>query len=243
MIFPDRVRRILYLRYTALLSAYSRCMGMTGTVVGGFAVAVLLWRIAETLELSGAVSPVMTGWRRWRTLAWVSALTMISAAAMAQMMPARPAASAFVMFAAVTPGLAWIDVRSMLLPFPLLGGLALAAVAGFSIDAWRFGSGQSLERALACGLVVAVLGWVCWRSVKDQVGLGDVALLGVTSLFLGWWSAAAVWLAVVVACLLWWVTMAMFRLGRTSTGSYIPLGPAILGGWWTATALVVAGGM
>jgi len=160
---------------------------------------------------------------------------------MAQMVSDQPVAMVFMLLAAVAPGLAWIDVRSMLLPYSILGVLAFAALLVFSVSAWRAGSTESLERAVACGLVVAGSGWACWRSVKDQVGLGDIALLGVTSLFLGWWSAAAVTLGVALACLLWWVAFVVVRLGRGSAGSFVPLGPAILFGWWTATALAVSG--
>jgi leader peptidase (prepilin peptidase) / N-methyltransferase len=220
-------------------------MMQAAVVIGGFAIAVVMWRIAAVLEPVNAEPVPETKRGRWWSLMWVSAASAVSAATMAQVMPARPAATGFVILAAVAPGLAWIDVRSMLLPFPILTVLSLAALAAFSVDAWWSGSAGSLARAAFSGLVVAVLGWLWWKVAGDGVGLGDAALLGVAGLYLGWFSVAAVWVGLAIACLLALITVALGRIGRgrRPAGSLVPLGPPILAGWWAATALVATGWM
>lgn len=218
---------------------------MAGMALGGFVTAVVMWSVAAVLEpVDAAVAP---GSRRsrWWALVWVSAASAISAVAMAQLMPSRSASAVFVLFAAVAPGLAWVDVRSMLLPFPILGVLALAALAAFSVDAWWSGSAGHLARATFSGLVVAVLGWLWWKVAGDGVGLGDAALLGVVGLYLGWFSVVAVWVGLAIACLLALVTVALARIGRgrRPAGSLVPLGPPILAGWLAASAMAASGVM
>lgn len=218
-------------------------MTQAGIALGGLAIAVVMWRIAGVLETVGIEPAFATRRGRWWALLWVSAASAVSAAAMTQLMPTRPAAAGFVLFAAVAPGLAVIDVRTMLLPFPILAVLTVAALVLFSVDAWWSGCARHLERAVLCGLVVAVLGWVWWKAVGEGVGLGDVALLGVVALYLGWFSAVAVWAGIVIACLLASVALVSSRIRRGPKVSLVPMGPPILAGWWMATALVAAGGM
>jgi leader peptidase (prepilin peptidase) / N-methyltransferase len=220
-------------------------MTQAAVVIGGFAIAVAMWRVAAVLEPVKAEPVPETRRGRWWTLVWVSAASAISAAAMAQLMSARPATAAFVLFAAACPGLAWLDVRLMLLPFPILAVLALAALAVFGVDAWWSGSAGHLGRAVLSGLVVAVLGWMWWKAAGDGVGLGDVALLGVVGLYLGWFSVVAVWAGLAIVSVLALVAVALARIGcgRRPAGSLVPLGPPILAGWWAATALAATGGL
>lgn len=218
-------------------------MAMAGIALGGFAIAMVMWRIAAVLEPVDAEPAPGTRSGSWWALVWVSAASAISAAGMAQLMPARPATAAFLLLAAACPGLAWVDVRSMLLPFPILAVLTVGALVVFSVDAWWSGSAGNLGRAAFAGLVVVVLGWVWWKAAGEGVGLGDVALLGVVGLYLGWFSAAAVWIGLAIACLLALVAAVLHRVGRGPRGSLVPLGPPILAGWWAATALAATGGL
>jgi leader peptidase (prepilin peptidase) / N-methyltransferase len=217
-------------------------MVQAGTALGGFAIAVVMWRIASVLEPVDVEFALATGRGRGWALGVVLVASAVSAAAMTQLLPIRPATAGFVLFAAVAPGLAWIDARSMLLPFPILAVLALAALAGFGVDVGEAGSAGNLVRAILSGIVVAVLGWVWWKVAGDGVGLGDVALLGVVGLYLGWFSVLAVWIGLAIACLLALVAVAVARIGRVPRGSLVPLGPPILAGWWAATAVAVVGG-
>lgn len=217
-------------------------MGQEGAALGGIAVAVLMWRIAAVLEPVEIEPSPWTRRSRWWALAWMFVASAISTAAMAQSVPARPASVGLVLFAAVAPGLAWIDMRSLLLPFPILAVLAFAALVSFCHDAWWSGSAAPLGRAVLSGAVVAVLGWLWWKASDYWVGLGDVALLGVVGLYLGWFSAAAVWAALAIASLLALAAVALARIGRVPRGSLVPLGPPILAGWWAATALAATGG-
>ncbi|MEU6858504.1 prepilin peptidase [Glycomyces sp. NPDC046736] len=210
---------------------------------GSFAIAIVMWKIAEMLEPANADFAPKGGRGGRRALAGVSVASAVSAIVMAQLVSARPGSSVFVLFAAIAPGLAWIDLRSMFLPFPILTIMALAALVTFSVDALWSGSASHLVRAVSSGLIVVVVGWAWWKGASDQIGLGDVALLGVVGLYLGWWSVPVLWTGLVLACLLWWTTIAMVRLGRSSTGPYLPLGPALLGGCWWATALAATGGL
>lgn len=218
-------------------------MGQASVGLGGLAIAVAMSLIAADLEPAGAAPGCARRRCRWWVVAAVAAMSAASAVVMAQLVPDRPASVAFLLLAAVAPGLAWIDVHSMLLPFPILAVLAFAAFAAFSVDAWWSVSPAHLGRATFSGLVVAVLGWVWWKVAGDGVGLGDVALLGVVGLYLGWFSVAAVWAGLAVACLLALVAVPLVRVGRGPMRSLVPLGPPILVGWWAATALAATGGM
>ncbi|MCC3762590.1 hypothetical protein K3N28_05840 [Glycomyces sp. TRM65418] len=217
-------------------------MGQVGVGLSGLAIAIVLWRIADVLEPANALAAGKSRRMQWWALTGVSMASLVSAVAMAHVAPLRPASVAFVLLAAAAPGLASIDVRSMLLPFPILAVLAVAALAQFSIDAWWSGSAGRLGQAVLSGLVVAVLGWMWWKAAGDTVGLGDVALLGVVALYLGWFSITAVWAGLVIACLLASMSLLLSRIGREPKASLVPMGPPILAGWWVATALAAAGG-
>lgn len=227
----------------SLRDLYARWMGKEGTALGGIAVAVLMWRIAAMLEPVDVAPAPWTRRSRWWALTWVLVVSAISAAAMAQSVAARPASLGLVLFAAVAPGLAWIDMRSLLLPYPILAVLAFAALVSFCVDAWWSGGAVHLGRAVLCGGVLAVLGWLWWKAVDGGVGLGDVALLGVVGLYLGWFSVAAVWTGLAIASLIALAVLVLARIGRVPRGSLVPLGPPILAGWWAATALAATGRM
>lgn len=211
--------------------------------LGGLAVAMLIWRIALKLAPDArgqTLSALPLGRRRIAMLITMTGGTT-GAALVATIIPERPAAIAFALFAAVTPGLAVIDAVTHRLPFIASGNLGAALVVSFGWDAaWSGMSGPS-ARAGWAGLIVGVLALFWWWFFDGGVGLGDVVLLAVIAAFAGWWSWTAVWLAIAVGFVLAAVAAGVARWRTARAGAYLPLGPFLLAGWWATFALYTAG--
>lgn len=121
--------------------------------------------------------------------------------------------------------LAWIDLRTLRLPDPLVGLLAVAvAVPSLGSPA------GDLARGLGAAVIVFAAGVLC-----TGVGFGDVKLAAVLAFALGTIGWPAVALGIVVAPPLIAGPAAVWQLlaGRRDP---LPYGPALLGGaivaWW-----------
>ncbi|RZU48768.1 hypothetical protein EV385_0492 [Krasilnikovia cinnamomea] len=68
---------------------------------------------------------------------------------------------------------------------------------------------------------------------SGQLGLGDVALLGVVNLNLAWLSWQAALAGVLIAFMLQGILVLTCK-GRTETRATSPMGPAIWAGWLLA---------
>ncbi len=148
----------------------------------------------------------------------------------------------------VTAGLAWAAGAAVVLGAADLIGHRLPdrvtypayAVCGTAllVDAAVEGTWLALLRAAAAGLVaagVAALGWV----VSPQgLGLGDVKLLGLIGLLLGWfgWGVlmAGVFLGLLTGAL---VSVLLLVSRRAGWRTAIPFGPPLLAGAVLALAL------
>lgn len=180
-----------------------------------------------------------------RTARWVLGTVALvggaaGAAAVAAALPERPAAVAFAVFAAVTPGLAVIDAVTHRLPFALSGGLAVVATVGFSWDAILSDETGPFTRAAWTMLVVGGVALVWWRCLDGGVGLGDVALLAMVGCYCGWWSWVAVWGALILGFALAALGALVARWRARGPGGYMPLGPWLLAGCWAAIVLAAA---
>jgi len=147
---------------------------------------------------------------------------------------------AFMLFAAVTPGLMVVDAMTHRLPFAVTGPLAAVMACGFGWDAVRSGESADLERAAWAVLLVGALSLAWWRLVDGQLGLGDVALLTVIGGYAGWLSWATVWGGLTLGFALAAVAALLARWRAGGPGGYMPLGPWLLAGCWAAIALAVA---
>jgi leader peptidase (prepilin peptidase)/N-methyltransferase len=147
-----------------------------------------------------------------------------------------------------TVGLAWVgaagvvlgsvDLLTHRLPDRVTYPAAAVCAAAFLVDAAVLDTWGALVRALAASgaaLAVAGLGWLV---SPRGLGLGDVKLLGLLGLVLGWfgWGVllAGVFLGLLAGALVSLVLLASRRVGwRTA----IPFGPPLLAGAVLALAL------
>lgn len=139
-------------------------------------------------------------------------------------------------FLAGSGALAVVDARTKRLPnrlmFPLYGlgavGLTLASALGH--EWWR------LAAAVLAAAVLYGLFWLLW--FFGPMGFGDVKLIGVLGLFLGWAG-----LDIVVSGLLLGMLAAAFTavgmlvLRRANRKTELAYGPYLIGGGWAALAL------
>ena len=113
--------------------------------------------------------------------------------------------------------LAWLDVRSGLLPDALTGPLTLLGV-GLGPLGWT----AALSAAISTWAVLTVLAWG-YRVVRGQDGFGggDIKLLALLAAWLGLTvSVLVLWLACLLG-LLWWV------VGRGGRRASYPFGPGL----------------
>jgi leader peptidase (prepilin peptidase)/N-methyltransferase len=150
----------------------------------------------------------------------------------------RPATAALAWAACAAVVLGSVDLLTHRLPDRVTYPAALVCAAAFLIDAAVLDTWGALLRSLAAGaaaLAVAGLGWL----VSPQgLGLGDVKLLGLLGLVLGWfgWGVllAGVFLGLLTGAAVSLLLLAVHRVGwRTA----IPFGPPLLAGAVLALAL------
>jgi leader peptidase (prepilin peptidase)/N-methyltransferase len=139
-------------------------------------------------------------------------------------------------FLAGSGALAVIDARTKKLPnrlmFPLYGlgviGLALASAVGH--EWWR------LVAAALAGAVLYGLFWLLW--FFGPTGFGDVKLVGVLGLFLGWAGLGIVVTGLLLGMLAAAFTaVGMLLLRRADRKTELAYGPYLIGGAWAALAL------
>lgn len=150
--------------------------------------------------------------------------------------------AAFVVLAVASGLLTVIDFAEERLPdlivLPLLGITAVL----LTLAAWTSGDWTRLGRAALAALALFAL-YFLMMIFSPDLGFGDVKLVAVVGLFLGWFG----WGAVVIGACLGWVTYAipglvrMFNRKRGERGS-LPLGPfiilgAVIGAFWAGTFL------
>jgi hypothetical protein len=217
-------------------------MWIVGAGFGGLAVAAVLWPLAVRLAPDPRGRPITRLPRvaRWALGAAVGAGGAAGATAVAAALPEQPAAVAFILFAAVTPGLMAMDAMTHRLPYAVTGPLAAAMACGFGWDAVRSGESANLERAAGAVLLVGALSLAWWRLADGQLGLGDVALLAVIGGYAAWLSWATVWGGLTMGFALAAVAALLERWRAGGPGGYMPLGPWLLAGCWAAIALTVA---
>lgn len=139
-------------------------------------------------------------------------------------------------FLAGTGALAVIDARTKRLPnrlmFPLyaLGAAGLALGSALGHEWWR------LVGAVLAGALLYGLFWLLW--FFGPTGFGDVKLIGVLGLFLGWAG-----LGIVVSGLLLgmlaaaFTAIGMLALRRADRKTELAYGPYLIGGAWAALGL------
>lgn len=136
--------------------------------------------------------------------------------------------AAFVVLAVGASLLVVVDLAEERLPdvivLPLLGSTAVL----LTLAAWTTGAWGSLIRALLAAVALFVLYFVM-AAFSPDFGFGDVKLIAVAGLFMGWFG----WGAVVLGACLGWVTYAVPGLVRLFTSKKgergsLPFGPFII---------------
>jgi leader peptidase (prepilin peptidase)/N-methyltransferase len=135
--------------------------------------------------------------------------------------------------------LALIDIRRRRVPYVVALPTYGACMTTLAVAAVIHGSGASLVRAVlaTAALSGGFLGLAL--AMPGQLGLGDVVLVGVLGATLGWLGWEAVWAGLVAGLLLQAATvLVLLMLRRTRMGLAVPFGPALVGGWLVAVALL-----
>jgi leader peptidase (prepilin peptidase) / N-methyltransferase len=113
----------------------------------------------------------------------------------------------------------WRIIPNRLVLVGLAYSLVCAALTGFPV------LGHHLLTALCCGALVWLLrliGQVLFK--QPGMGMGDVKLIGVTALFLGWEALWLLYLAVMLAGI---YSMAGMLLGRIRRSACLPFAPFV----------------
>jgi leader peptidase (prepilin peptidase)/N-methyltransferase len=166
---------------------------------------------------------------RRRVLLSLLALPLVAAGILATGF--TPAAVAVAYLAAVTPWLAWFDVRTHRLPNRLVVpgiGVALLSCAG----EWVV-SGRAPLVPLVAGSGYA--GFLFVLNLVGGMGMGDVKL-GAALGFASWNLSVAVLSPIVAFLIGGLASVVLLVAGRR--GRKIAFGPFLLGGFWLAVALV-----
>ena len=144
---------------------------------------------------------------------------------------ARPAALAVGWAAGAGVVLGSVDLLTHRLPDRVTYPAAVVCAAALLVDAAVLGSWPALVRALAAAAAALAVAGLGWLLSPQGLGLGDVKLLGLIGLVLGWfgWGVllAAVFLGLLAGAAVSLLLLAARRVGwRTA----IPFGPPLLAG-------------
>lgn len=166
-----------------------------------------------------------------RRTALTSALLAVLLAGAVLLTGARPALVALWWAAGAGIVLAAVDLATHRLPDRVTYPALVVCATALTVDAAVTGGWEPLVRAtVAAGAAgaVAALGWL---AIPGGLGLGDVKLLALLGLVLGWvgWGAllAGVFLGLLVGSA---VAVALLASGRAGLRTAVPFGPPLLAG-------------
>jgi leader peptidase (prepilin peptidase)/N-methyltransferase len=214
-------------------------------VVGllGAGLGVVLGPLLAGLTLSVPAGDPLFGKRWWRggqagprRVVVVTGLAVVALGAVAGAVGAAPQLPAYLWLAAVGVALAVIDVETMRLPDRLTLPSYPVGLVLLAIPADWPALGRAVLAAAITGGVAVLLALL---APGGGFGLGDVKLLGVLGLFLGWLG----WGVLVVGVALGFVLGAVAAVGMLASGraglrDHLAFGPWLIAG---ALLAVVAG--
>jgi leader peptidase (prepilin peptidase)/N-methyltransferase len=183
------------------------------------------------------VAPVRPGPVR---IAAVGLLLAALLAGAALLVGLRPGLAALVWTAGAAVVLGQVDLAVHRLPDRVVLPSVAVVAAAWVADAAVLGSWEALLRALLAGLV-AFAGAVAAALISPGgMGFGDVKLLGLLGVLLGWFGWSVLALGVVLGFVVGALgTLVLLALRRAGWRSEVALGPSLLAG--AALALLVAG--
>ncbi|MDK3258455.1 prepilin peptidase [Blastococcus capsensis] len=152
----------------------------------------------------------------------------------------RPATFALAWGAGAAVVLALVDLAVHRLPDRVVLPALAVCTAALLVDAVVLGTWTALARAVAAGAAVVVVSGGARLLAPAALGFGDVKLLGLIGLVLGWfgWGVllAGIFLGLLTGAL---ASVALVASGRAGWRSAVPFGPPLLVG--AALVLALAG--
>lgn len=211
-------------------------------LAGGAAVlgaALGPWLARVSLRLAGRDGPPAGG---WVLLTAVTSAALLAGAALLGGL--RPATLGFAWAGGAAVVLASVDLLVHRLPdrvtYPAVGVVGATFVA----DALLADSAPALQRALLAGAAAYLVAFGLAFLAPDALGLGDVKLLGLLGLLLGWvgWDVllAGVFLGLLVGA---GVAVALLGTRRAGWRTAVPFGPPLLAGAVLALGLAGMGSL
>jgi leader peptidase (prepilin peptidase)/N-methyltransferase len=150
----------------------------------------------------------------------------------------RPALVGFVWVAVAALVLGAVDLASHRLPDRVMYPTVAVCAAAFAVDAVVLGTWPALLRAVLAAAVAFGVAAVAASLSPAGLGFGDVKLLGLIGLVLGWvgWEtlATAVFLGLLTGAL---IAVALLATRRAGWRTALPFGPPLLVGAALALAL------
>jgi leader peptidase (prepilin peptidase)/N-methyltransferase len=155
---------------------------------------------------------------------------------------ARPGLLALGWAAGAAVVLGAVDLAAHRLPDRVTGSSAVVCAAALVVDAAVVGSWHALVRAVLAALAAGAGAGLAWLLVPAGLGLGDVKLLALLGLVLGWlgWGVllAGVFLGLLAGSL---AAVVLVAAGRAGWRTALPFGPPLLTGAALAAALQAIG--
>jgi leader peptidase (prepilin peptidase) / N-methyltransferase len=157
------------------------------------------------------------------------------------LMGARPATAALAWAAGAAVVLGAVDLDSHRLPDRVTYPAAVVCLVAFLVDVAVLGSWGALLRALAAGAAAFAVAYAAAAVSPEGLGFGDVKLLGLLGLVLGWfgWGVllAGVFLGLLTGAV---VSLVLLVTRRAGWRTALPFGPPLMVGAVLALALGAA---
>jgi leader peptidase (prepilin peptidase)/N-methyltransferase len=151
---------------------------------------------------------------------------------------ARPATVGLAWAAGAAVVLGSVDLLTHRLPDRVTYPAAAVCAAAFLVDAAVLGTWAALIRAVAAGAAALAVAGVGWLLSPQGLGLGDVKLLGLLGLVLGWFGWGVLLAGILLGLLLGaLVSLALLATRRAGWRTAIPFGPPLLAGAVLALAV------
>jgi leader peptidase (prepilin peptidase)/N-methyltransferase len=152
---------------------------------------------------------------------------------------ARPGTAALLWFAGSALVLGATDLAAHRLPDVVTVPACAACTAAFGVDAAVLGTWPALLRAVLAAAIAFGVGLLGAFVSPEGLGFGDVKLLGLLGLVLGWAGWAVLMTGVFVGLLVGaGVSLVLLAARRVGWRTAIPFGPPLLVGAAVALALV-----
>jgi leader peptidase (prepilin peptidase)/N-methyltransferase len=153
----------------------------------------------------------------------------------------RPAVVALAWFGGAAVVLAGVDLASHRLPDRVVFPAVVVCTAALAVDAAVTGPWSALLRAVAAGAVAYLLGTAARLVQPRGFGGGDVKLLGLLGVVLGWAGWGVLVTGVFAGLLLGALgSLVLVAAGRAGWRTAVAFGPPLLAGAYVALVLSVA---